>query len=82
MHGTPQSPPHTCATGDPYYRFNDINYQWIPNANWTYNRTFAVPAALLALDEARPCSMMSYPRDAPAGPAGGTGPGHGGAGHH
>ena len=25
---------------DPYFRFNDVNYQWIALGNWTYETTF------------------------------------------
>ena len=26
--------------GDPYARFNDVNYRWVALDNWTYTRTF------------------------------------------
>uniref|UniRef100_A0A4W3J9R8 Beta-mannosidase n=1 Tax=Callorhinchus milii TaxID=7868 RepID=A0A4W3J9R8_CALMI len=29
---------------DPYYRFNDNAYKWIALDNWTYSRTFTLPA--------------------------------------
>ncbi len=25
---------------DPYYRFNDVDYRWIANDNWTYTSDF------------------------------------------
>jgi len=28
---------------DPFYRFNEISYQWIALENWTFHRHFAVP---------------------------------------
>ena len=30
---------------DPFYRFNDWEYNWIPNNDWTYTRLFDVRAA-------------------------------------
>eukprot|EP00898_Chlorokybus_atmophyticus_P005444 jgi/Chlat1/5900/Chrsp4S06244 len=32
---------------DPYYRFNDVEYRWIGLDNWTYEKTFDVPALTL-----------------------------------
>ncbi|XP_034051473.1 beta-mannosidase [Thalassophryne amazonica] len=31
---------------DPYFRFNDVSYQWISLDNWTYVTTFSVPSHL------------------------------------
>eukprot|EP00755_Sulcionema_specki_P015343 Sspe_Gene.59105::Locus_32461_Transcript_1_1_Confidence_1.000_Length_1688::g.59105::m.59105/K01192/E3.2.1.25, MANBA, manB; beta-mannosidase len=28
--------------GDPYYRFNDVEYRWIAYENWTYSRSFTI----------------------------------------
>jgi len=28
---------------DPYYRFNDVEYQWIANTDWIYSKTFDIP---------------------------------------
>ena len=39
--------------GDPYYRFNDVDYQWIALANWTYSRTFTVEPSFLTYDNVR-----------------------------
>uniref|UniRef100_A0A3Q3KHT1 Beta-mannosidase n=1 Tax=Mastacembelus armatus TaxID=205130 RepID=A0A3Q3KHT1_9TELE len=33
---------------DPYFRFNDVSYQWIALDNWTYTTVFAVSAQLRA----------------------------------
>jgi hypothetical protein len=30
------------------YRFNDLEYAWVGEANWTYTARFAVDPALLA----------------------------------
>ena len=49
----------TLSAGDPYYRFNDINYQWIAYSNWTYNRTFTVSASLFALDAVCPIRTVA-----------------------
>src|SRR5512133_3969728 len=32
---------------DPYYRDNEQMLQWIGEVDWSYSRTFSVPAALL-----------------------------------
>jgi beta-mannosidase len=32
---------------DPYYRDNELALQWIGEVDWTYSRTFTVPASLL-----------------------------------
>ena len=26
--------------GNPYYRFNDVEYRWVSRQNWTYSRNF------------------------------------------
>uniref|UniRef100_A0A3Q3A0J2 Beta-mannosidase n=1 Tax=Kryptolebias marmoratus TaxID=37003 RepID=A0A3Q3A0J2_KRYMA len=31
---------------DPYFRFNDLSYQWIALDNWTYTTTFTVPSQI------------------------------------
>ncbi|MCK4375425.1 MAG: glycoside hydrolase family 2 protein, partial [Candidatus Brocadiae bacterium] len=31
---------------DPFYGFNDLDVQWVADANWLYRRTFHCPAAL------------------------------------
>ncbi|XP_078660192.1 beta-mannosidase-like [Branchiostoma floridae x Branchiostoma belcheri] len=37
--------------GDPYYRFNDLDYRWIAKENWTYSRVFDVPEGMLDFNE-------------------------------
>ncbi|CAH1246434.1 MANBA [Branchiostoma lanceolatum] len=37
--------------GDPYYRFNDVEYRWIAKENWTYSREFDVPGGMLDFNE-------------------------------
>ena len=32
-------------TGDPYYRYNELNWSWVAEADWTYHGTFAVDEA-------------------------------------
>lgn len=36
---------------DPYYRDNEVELQWISESDWTYRRTFIVPAGFLAHDQ-------------------------------
>lgn len=36
---------------DIFYRFNDQDYRWVSKANWTYDRSFQVPAGVLAKDK-------------------------------
>ena len=33
--------------GDPYYRYNDMNYRWISHDNWTYSAVLNVPSYAL-----------------------------------
>ncbi|XP_064488167.1 beta-mannosidase-like isoform X2 [Ornithodoros turicata] len=33
--------------GDPYYGSNDIEYRWVGKENWTFSRSFDVPAEML-----------------------------------
>ncbi|CAH1246435.1 MANBA [Branchiostoma lanceolatum] len=33
--------------GDPYFRFNDVEYRWIAKENWSYSRQFNVTETLL-----------------------------------
>ena len=33
---------------DPYYRFNEDNFKWVAQTNWTYSTVFKVPNELLA----------------------------------
>eukprot|EP00494_Astrolonche_serrata_P032186 UN32455 len=34
--------------GDPFYRFNDLNYRWVAYDNWTYSTTFNIPTETMA----------------------------------
>ena len=52
---TTQTPPNS---GDPYYRFNDVDYQWIALSNWTYTRAFTLPTDVLAFDIVRDLARL------------------------
>ncbi|XP_077564268.1 beta-mannosidase-like [Haemaphysalis longicornis] len=36
---------------EPYWGFNDMNYEWVAHENWTFYRDFKVPANLLRYNE-------------------------------
>ena len=36
--------------GDPYYRFNDVEYRWVAWDNWTYYRNFTGTVSFFLLD--------------------------------
>lgn len=42
-----------CILQDPYFRFNDLLYEWISLDNWTYATTFAVSKELRSAEKSR-----------------------------
>ncbi|XP_071945951.1 beta-mannosidase-like [Antedon mediterranea] len=35
--------------GDPYFRFNDLEYRWIVYTNWTFSRIFSIPSNITSV---------------------------------